>query len=130
MRLVFRDEVIIAMRIRHINTYCYLSTKISIKMLIAKGIYFLKGVCYAQKNIREIVAMGLGMDMSRDELLEDRAAFIAGEIGGAVVELIIDGVVISRDAIVDSLEAKRKAVGNVIHKGLLRDAAEFVRKGQ
>ncbi|MDM3380747.1 hypothetical protein OGV43_13205 [Citrobacter sp. Cb003] len=68
--------------------------------------------------------------MSRDELLEDRAAFIAGEIGGAVVELIIDGVVINQDAIVDSLEAKRKAVGNVIHKGLLRDAEEFVRKGQ
>ncbi|WP_447214801.1 hypothetical protein [Citrobacter pasteurii] len=67
--------------------------------------------------------------MSRDELLEDRAAFIAGEIGSAVVELIIGGVVISRDAIVDSLETKRKAVGNVIHKGLLRDAAEFVRKG-
>lgn len=68
--------------------------------------------------------------MDRDELEEDRAAFIAGEIGGAVVELIIGGVVISRDAIVDSLEAKRRAVGNMIHKGLLRDAAEFVRKGQ
>ncbi|EAM8429799.1 hypothetical protein ZN11_18960 [Salmonella enterica] len=74
--------------------------------------------------------MGLGMDMERDELLEDRAAFIAGEIGGAVVELIIDGVVINRDAIVDSLEAKRRAVGNVIHKGVLRDAAAMVRKGQ
>ncbi|WP_338481963.1 hypothetical protein [Citrobacter freundii] len=74
--------------------------------------------------------MGLGMDMGRDELLDDRAVFIAGEIGGAVAELIIGGVVISLDAIVDSLEAKRKAVGNVIHKGLLRDAAEFVRKGQ
>ncbi|EJJ7789689.1 hypothetical protein [Salmonella enterica] len=68
--------------------------------------------------------------MERDELLEDRAAFIAGEIGGAVVELIIDGVVIDRDAIVDKLEAKRRSVGNVIHKGLLRDAAEFARKGQ
>lgn len=55
--------------------------------------------------------------MDRDELEEDRAAFIAGEIGGAVVELIINGVVISRDAIVDSLEAKRKTLGNVIHKG-------------
>ncbi|WP_246030586.1 hypothetical protein [Kluyvera ascorbata] len=68
--------------------------------------------------------------MSRDELLEDRAAFIAGEIGGAVVELIIAGVVISQDAIVERLEAKRKTVGNMIHKGVLRDAAEFVRKGQ
>ncbi|EAA7839117.1 hypothetical protein HAY47_003585 [Salmonella enterica] len=68
--------------------------------------------------------------MERDELEEDRAAFIAGEIGGAVVELIIDGVVINRDAIVHSLEAKRRAVGNVIHKGVLRDAAAMVRKGQ
>lgn len=74
--------------------------------------------------------MGLGMDMERDELLEDRAGFIAGEIGGAVVELIIGGMVINRDAIVDNLEAKRKTVGNMIHKGVLRDAAEFVRKGQ
>lgn len=49
---------------------------------------------------------------------------------GAVVELILGGVVIDRDAIVNSLEAKRKAVGNVIHKGLLRDTAEFVRKGK
>lgn len=68
--------------------------------------------------------------MERDELEEDRAAFIAGEIGGAVVDLIIDGVVISRDAIVDRLEAKRRTVGNVIHIGVLRDAAAMVRKGQ
>lgn len=40
--------------------------------------------------------------MDRDELEEDRAAFIAGEIGGAVVSLIANGIVISRDAIVDS----------------------------
>ena len=51
-----------------------------------------------KKNAKKGIAMGLGMNMSRDELLEDRAAFIAGEIGGAVVELIIGGVVISRDA--------------------------------
>ncbi|HBR6834662.1 TPA: hypothetical protein L9193_003361 [Klebsiella aerogenes] len=68
--------------------------------------------------------------MERDELLEDRAAFIAGEIGGAVVELIIEGVVIDRDSIVDKLVAKRRSVGNVIHKGLLRDAAEIARKGK
>ncbi|MCK2155760.1 hypothetical protein HCO47_10625 [Citrobacter braakii] len=60
--------------------------------------------------------------MERDELVEDHAAFIAGVIGGAVVSLIANGIVISRDAIVNSLEDKRKAVGNVIHKGLLRDA--------
>ena len=95
-----------------------------------KGIYFYRGACCARKNIKKGIAMGLGMDMERDELLEDRAAFIAGEIGGAVVELIIAGTAIERDAIVERLEAKRKAVGNMIHKGVLRDAAEFVRKGQ
>ncbi|EHS4137654.1 TPA: hypothetical protein ACQ7ZT_004691 [Escherichia coli] len=68
--------------------------------------------------------------MERDDLEEDRAAFIAGEIGGVVIQLIIEGIEINRDNIVEYLEAKRRAVGNVIHKGLLRDAAEFVRKGQ
>ncbi|WP_411172323.1 hypothetical protein ACHQIR_15425 [Klebsiella oxytoca] len=68
--------------------------------------------------------------MGRDALLKKRAAFISGEISGAVASLIVNGIVISRYAIVDSLEAKRKVLGNVIHKGLLRDAAEFVRKGQ
>lgn len=103
--------------------------KVYFVVRVGAGSMFL-GLLYGYKTIKEGVVMGLGMDRERDELLEDRAAFIAGEIGGAVVELIIGGVVINRDAIVDSLEAKRKAVGNVIHKGLLRDAAEFVRKGQ
>lgn len=71
-----------------------------------------------------------GQVMERDELEEDRAAFIAGEIGGVVIQLIIDGVEINRDNIVDYLEAKRKAVGNVIHKGILRDSAAMVRNGQ
>lgn len=61
--------------------------------------------------------MGMGMDMERDELLEDRAAFIAGEIGGAVVELIIDGATIDRDAIVGRLEAKRRSVGKSFTRG-------------
>lgn len=68
--------------------------------------------------------------MDRNELEEDRAAFMAGEVGGAVFSLISNGIVISRDAIVNCLEAKRRAVGNVIHKGILKDAAEYVRKGQ
>ena len=44
--------------------------------------------------------------MSRDELLEDRAAFIAGEISGAVVELIIDGLVIERKRAVRTVLTK------------------------
>ncbi|EAW4583061.1 hypothetical protein ACAI93_004230 [Salmonella enterica] len=67
--------------------------------------------------------------MDRDESEEDRAAFIAGEIGGVVIQLIIDGIEINRDNIVEYLESKSKAVGNVIHKGILRDSASMVRKG-
>ncbi|EHF8259074.1 hypothetical protein ACU7TN_004393 [Enterobacter asburiae] len=68
--------------------------------------------------------------MDRNELEEDRAAFIAGEIGGVVIQLIIDGVEINRENVIDYLEAKRRAVGNVIHKGILRDSAAMVRKGK
>lgn len=68
--------------------------------------------------------------MDRNGLEEDRAAFIAGEIGGVVIQLIIDGVEINRENVIDYLEAKRRAVGNVIHKGILRDSASMVRKGK
>jgi len=63
-----------------------------------------------------------------DSWEEDRSAFIAGEIGSAVIELVAEGGVIDRDTIVERLEDKRKSVGNTIHKGILRDAAEFMRK--
>ncbi|MFI3308949.1 hypothetical protein [Ewingella allii] len=65
-----------------------------------------------------------------DSWEEERSAFIAGEIGGAVIELVAEGVVIDRDTIVERLEDKRKSVGNTIHKGILRGAAEFVGKGR
>ncbi|CAM4440556.1 hypothetical protein KLAE6086_12990 [Klebsiella aerogenes] len=65
--------------------------------------------------------------VERDELADNRLAFMAGEVGG-VFELIYNGIEINKENIVGFLEGKRKAVGNVIHKGLLRDAAEVVRK--
>lgn len=68
--------------------------------------------------------------MERNELEEERAAFIAGEIGGIVVQLITEGVEINRDNIVEYLEVKRRSVGNMIHKGVLRDSAAMVRKGK
>lgn len=49
---------------------------------------------------------------------------------GEVFELIYNGIEINKENIVGFLEGERKAVGNVIHKGLLRDAAEMVRKGR
>lgn len=64
------------------------------------------------------------------DLEGERAAFIAGEVGGAVLDLVFQGKEISRDNVVECLEVKRKAVGNVIHKGILRDAAGIVRKGK
>jgi hypothetical protein len=47
-----------------------------------------------------------------------------------VIELVAEGVVIDRDTIIERLEDKRKSVGNTIHKGILRDAAEYVREGR
>ncbi|WP_052320143.1 hypothetical protein [Klebsiella aerogenes] len=67
--------------------------------------------------------------MERDELADDRMAFMAGEVGCVVFELIYNGIEINKENIVVFLEGKRKAVGNVMRKGLLRDAAEMVRKG-
>lgn len=67
--------------------------------------------------------------MERDERADERMAFMAGEVGCVVFELVYNGIEINKDNIVGFLEGKRKAVGNVIHKGMLRDAAEMVRKG-
>ncbi|MBI6162449.1 hypothetical protein JEQ05_12510 [Serratia liquefaciens] len=60
---------------------------------------------------------------------DERAAFMAGEIGEAVMQLVIDGSEINQGNIVDYLELKRKTVGNTVHKGVLRDAAALVRRG-
>ncbi|MFV8936627.1 hypothetical protein ABQ381_26450 [Serratia fonticola] len=64
------------------------------------------------------------------DLEGERAAFIAGEVGGVVLDLVFQGKEITRDNVVECLEVKRKAVGNMIHKGILRDAAGIVRKGK
>ncbi|MNP79211.1 hypothetical protein D3C76_1769970 [compost metagenome] len=58
---------------------------------------------------------------------EERAVFIANEIGAAVIDLIANGVVVNRPNITDYLEMKRKNVGNTLYKGELRDAAALVR---
>ncbi|EOY8512447.1 hypothetical protein ACJX0I_10745 [Enterobacter hormaechei subsp. xiangfangensis] len=61
---------------------------------------------------------------------EENAGLILNAIGLAVVELIASGAQISRDNLVEMLERTRRETGNVIGKGVNRDAAELVRKGQ
>ncbi|CAI1511480.1 Uncharacterised protein [Serratia quinivorans] len=62
------------------------------------------------------------------EIDEERSVFIANEIGIAVIELIANGMEVSRQNIADNMEWKRRLVGNTIHKGVLRDAAALVRE--
>lgn len=59
---------------------------------------------------------------------EQRAIFIANEIGAAVIGLIANGMDVNRPNITDHLELKRKTVGNTLYKGVLRDAAALVRE--
>lgn len=64
------------------------------------------------------------------ELGEERAGLISAAVGAAVVVLIANGRTISRDNLVAELERQRRLNGNVTGKGVNRDAAELVRKGQ
>ncbi|EDK5264336.1 TPA_asm: hypothetical protein G4G51_003739 [Salmonella enterica subsp. enterica serovar Dublin] len=63
------------------------------------------------------------------EFNEERAGMISSAIGLAVVNLVAFGVPINRDNLVEELERARRETGNVIGKGVNRDAAEIVRKG-
>ncbi|ELF4772655.1 hypothetical protein ACKQC9_23525 [Klebsiella michiganensis] len=60
----------------------------------------------------------------------ERPAFIAGEVGEAAIWLILKGEALSRVAMAEYLEEKRREVGNTIHKNVLRDAAKLVRDGK
>lgn len=64
------------------------------------------------------------------DLSEDRIEMITHAIGRVVIELSFAGDEITKQSIVDKLEEYRKATGNVIGKGVNRDAAEIVRKGR
>lgn len=68
------------------------------------------------------------MVIERDELEEEHATFIAGEIGGAVIQCI-DSIEINHDNAVEYLEGKRRVIGNVIHKVVLRGSETIVQMG-
>lgn len=61
---------------------------------------------------------------------EERLNMIVRAIGAAVMQIIADGKELSRSTLIDELERNRRETGNVIGKGVNRDAAELVRKGQ
>lgn len=56
--------------------------------------------------------------------------FIANEIGAAVIDLTANGMGVNRQNITDSFEMKRKIIGNMFDKGVLRDVATLVREKQ
>jgi hypothetical protein len=51
-------------------------------------------------------------------------------MGRAVMELSLADLPMTQQNIIDKLEQYRKETGNVTGKGVNRDAAEIVRKGQ
>lgn len=54
---------------------------------------------------------------------------IVSAMGRAVMELSLANQPLTQEAITDKLEQYRRETGNVIGKGVNRDAAEIVRKG-
>lgn len=61
---------------------------------------------------------------------EERVNMMVHAMGRAVMELSQADLPMTQQNIIDKLERYRKETGNVIGKGVNRDAAEIVRKGQ
>ncbi|MGX5097402.1 hypothetical protein [Enterobacter hormaechei] len=60
---------------------------------------------------------------------EERISMKIQAMGRAVMELSLAGLPMTQQNIIDKLKQYRKETGNVIGKGVNRDAAEIVRKG-
>lgn len=60
---------------------------------------------------------------------EERISMKIQAMGRAVMELSLADLSMTQQNIIDKLEQYRKETGNVIGKGVNRDAAEIVRKG-
>ena len=63
------------------------------------------------------------------DLDEERVNMMAHAAGRAVMELSLADLPVTQQAIIDKLEQYRRETGNVIGRGINRDAAEIVRKG-
>lgn len=63
------------------------------------------------------------------DLDDERVSMIVHAMGRAVMDLSLSGQTLTKEAIIKKLEQYRIETGNVIGKGVNRDAAEIVRKG-
>lgn len=64
------------------------------------------------------------------DLDEERLNMMDHAVGRAVMELSLADLPVTQEAIINKLEQYRRETGNVIGKGINRDAAEIVRKGR
>ncbi|HDR2501988.1 TPA: hypothetical protein QCI21_004292 [Enterobacter roggenkampii] len=60
---------------------------------------------------------------------EERISMKIQAMGRAVMELSLADLPVTQEAIIEKLDRYRREAGNVIGKGVNRDAAEIVRKG-
>lgn len=63
------------------------------------------------------------------DLNEERVNMMVHAAGRAVMELSLADIPVTQEALIEKLEQYRRETGNVIGKGINRDAAEIVRKG-
>lgn len=63
------------------------------------------------------------------KLDDERVSMIVHAMGRAVMDLSLSDNPVTQESIIEKLEQYRRETGNVIGKGINRDAAEIVRKG-
>ncbi len=63
------------------------------------------------------------------DMTEEHVNMMIKAMGQAIMELSLANQPITQEAIIDKLEQYRRETGNVIGKGVNRDAADIVRKG-
>lgn len=63
------------------------------------------------------------------DLDDERVSMIVHAMGRAVMDLSLSDQPVTQEAIIEKLEHYRRETGNVIGKGVNKDAAEIVREG-
>ncbi|ATW93634.1 hypothetical protein VBJ73_20050 [Enterobacter hormaechei] len=63
------------------------------------------------------------------DLDDERVSMIVHAMGRAIMDLSLSDQPVTKEAIIEKLEHYRRETGNVIGKGVNRDAAEILREG-